>query len=347
MIKPRNQLVFDNTRPSGFRLEKIYNVTLEDAIAYSKTKEVNLNEANKVFFTPLVKTIRFKLKALCDKVGVSSTNKIETADYIFLNDVDKYNSCKNYSNKQIQFPRFYKMRLGNKEDGLSDYLGQPAGRYSEIYDDELSEQIKASKLDIIISEEDFDAWTVWFRGITGNYPWITYAFDKVNFISLSNPSNYYKLRHESHLISIINEDAIIITDQKYEELKRMFESGDNENMVLAMEIMANSNYEESILNNYLLLIENSYRLYHCKESSHKNFQSLLNFYDMNLRHMSRRITNSGVDEMAGFLKKYGKFTVEAMHKLLSYYQKTNHEYVGKYCNSLLVPNRDIEYDGHE
>ena len=334
----RMELIYDPSQPAGFRLEKVYNVKLDDAIEYAKSREaISLKKGDVVYFTPLVKTIRFKLKALCNKLEIKGTNKMETADYIFINDADRYTSHKASSNKQIQFPRHYVLRSSSSKNHFFEYIN--GSKQTSLHDPHLCEQLDNTPFDVIITEENFDRWSEFYREKIERYPWIGYAFDKTNFVSLSNPSLFSKLRHEEQLISLINEDAIIITDEKYEELKRMFDSNYDDNAILAMEIMANSNYEESILNNYLLLVENSYRLYRLKESSHKNFQSLLNFYDLNLRHMSRRITNSQVDQMADFLKKYGKFTKEAMEKLLHYYRDMNHEYVGKYCNSLLIPNK--------
>lgn len=345
------ELIYDPSQPAGLRLEKVYNVKLDDAIAYAKSREaISLKKGDVIYFTPLVKTVRFKLKALCDKLEIKGTNKIETADYIFVNDVDKYNSYKSSSNKQIQFPRYFVLRSGSYKNNFIECIDGSSKIPSvgdRLYDPKLSEELYSTPFEVIINEENYDLWHNFYREKTERWAWIGYAFDKINFVSLPNPSLLSKLRHEDQLTSLINEDAIIITDEKYEELKRMFASNDEENIVLAMEIMANSNYEESILNNYLLLVQNSYLLYRLRESNHKNFQSLLNFYGLNLRSMTRRISNKDVDEIADFLKCHGKFTKEAMEKLLHYYRDVNYEYVGKYCNSLLIPNKDIEYDGFE
>jgi len=125
----------------------------------------------------------------------------------------------------------------------------------------------------------------------------------------------------------------------------MFNSSDDSNIVLAMEIMANSNYEESIINNYKLLKENLNKIGRQKESSHRNFQSLLMFYGLDLRHMTQRIKEKDVDQIADMLKDYQKLTREAMKTLLLWYANDNNQFVGKYCNSVLVANTDVEFDG--
>ena len=58
---------------------------------------------------------------------------------------------------------------------------------------------------------------------------------------------------ESELLAMINgDDAVTITPEVYQQLVKMFQSSDQDNHIMAMEIMANSNYIDSAL--YLLLL---------------------------------------------------------------------------------------------
>jgi hypothetical protein len=71
------------------------------------------------------------------------------------------------------------------------------------------------------------------------------------------------------------------------------------------------------------------------------------FYGLDLRQLHGRIRNSDVDYISSFLKEYGKLTQESMNKILQMYADTNSQYIGKYCNSRLVANTDVEYDEFE
>jgi hypothetical protein len=343
MLKQRLRLYFDPSKAGGLSAERVYNVKHDDAVAFARTKSLDLKPGAVLFYLPNVNVTRFKIKAFSDKFGVTTTKQADKADYLIINDGEKSKSMKSNSTQQVQYTRYCVLLKDYKEFRLIAEMSSPS---SILYDAKLMNALEEAKgLDIIISEHDASELADFIRQKTGKYVWYHYGYDHKNFISLPNPSLYSKLRHQDDITPLINKDAIVITDEKHLELQRMFDSGHEDNIVLAMEIMANSNYEESILNNYLLIATNSYKMNAQKESGHKNFVSLLAFYGINLKYMSSRITNSNVDEISGVLKEYGQLTEEAMQKLLYYYADKNAQYVGQFCNSKLVPNSDIEYDG--
>jgi hypothetical protein len=344
MLKQRAIVIHDPSRVGGLRIERVYNVSHEDAVAYAKKRSLHLEPGNVLFYLPNVGITRFKLKAFADKVGISSTKTIEKADYIIINDGEKSKSMKSLSTQQVQYSKYYVKR---KDENLRLFI-EALNPSSKIYDSQFVLELSEAKdLEVIMSEHDAELQQSFIHEKTGQYVWYHYGYDEKNFISLSNPSLYSKLRHQDEISHLVNQDAIVITDEKRVELQRMFDSKQEDNIVLAMEIMANSNYEESILNNYLLIVTNSRLMNDQRESNHKNFVSLLAFYGINLKYMGSRITNSNVDDIAGVLKEYGQLTEESMQKLLHYYSDQNNQYEGHFCNSKLVPNNDIEYDGHE
>ena len=344
MIKQRARVIHDPSRNGGLRIERVYNVSHEDAAAYARTRSLEVNPGTVLFYLPNVGITRFKLKAFAEKVGISSTKTIDKADYIIINDGEKRKSMKSMSTQQVEYTRYLIKRDADEMRLWQDVLNPN----SDMYDPEFVQELDEVKgLEIIISEDDADKQATFIHNKTGRYVWYHYGYNEKNFISLPHPSLYSKLRHQDDISHLVNQDAIIITDEKRVELQRMFDSKQEDNIVLAMEIMANSNYEESILNNYLLIVTNAQRINNQKESGHKNFVSLLAFYGINLKYLGSRISNSNVDEVASMLKEYGKLTEESMQKLLAYYADHNTQYTGNYCNSLLVPNSDIEYDGHE
>ncbi len=78
------------------------------------------------------------------------------------------------------------------------------------------------------------------------------------------------------LMEILNgKDALVIEKKEYEQLKSMIESSDEDNLLLAMEMMANCDYTKSLL--YLCMLfenyqENFIKVKYCR---HINFKSLL------------------------------------------------------------------------
>jgi hypothetical protein len=63
----------------------------------------------------------------------------------------------------------------------------------------------------------------------------------------------------------------------------MFKSSDKDNHIMAMEIMANSNYVESALYLLMLLEEYGHRIADCNTKNHVNFKSMVSYFGLRVR----------------------------------------------------------------
>jgi len=89
---------------------------------------------------------------------------------------------------------------------------------------------------------------------------------------------------ESELLAMINgDDAVTITNEIYTQLREMFKSSDRDNHIMAMEIMANSNYVESALYLLMLLEEYGGRVANCNTKNHVNFKSMVSYFGLRVR----------------------------------------------------------------
>jgi hypothetical protein len=89
---------------------------------------------------------------------------------------------------------------------------------------------------------------------------------------------------ESELLAMINgDDAVTITNEVYTQLREMFKSSDKDNHIMAMEIMANSNYVESALYLLMLLEEYGHRIADCNTKNHVNFKSMVSYFGLRVR----------------------------------------------------------------
>lgn len=86
--------------------------------------------------------------------------------------------------------------------------------------------------------------------------------------------------NESYLLDKCNQT--VMNDEMYEETRKMFDSDDTNNHVLAIELMANCNYQKSAV--YLLMLMKEFRgeIQRRSESKHVNFESLCTFFDLNV-----------------------------------------------------------------
>lgn len=111
-------------------------------------------------------------------------------------------------------------------------------------------------------------------------------------------SNLDKVYDYKCLISHINaEDSITITEKVFEQLSSMFNSEDADNHILAMEIMANSNYVDSLLYLELLFVDHGHTMNHCKTKRHVNFKSLADYLCKNLNYLGSSNSHSVIDSL--------------------------------------------------
>ena len=340
MLKQRIVLEFDESSPYGLRVERKYLLEHKDAVIAAMKADFKFEEGQTYYYLPDVNIPRFKLKLFTDKVKVKSTMSTEKADYIFIGAIPNSRQVNALSNKEVTYQSYKKIQELAGNTFMSSLRSIP--EFVPVYDQLLKD---SAMFDVVFSNDTMQKMDIFLRTKLHKYIWFGYGYDNLNFISLKSPKLISKLRFESELLKLLNEDSVVITDEKQKELQAMFDSRQEDNIVLAMEIMANSNYEESILNNYMLLIKNLSTISNQKESGHRNFQSFLMFYGLDIRHLSGRIRNVDIDYMAGFLKDHGKFSRKNMERLLLWYNDANSQYIGKYCNSVLVGNSENEYDG--
>lgn len=111
----------------------------------------------------------------------------------------------------------------------------------------------------------------------------TYYFIKEDYVELYEYilNNLDKVYNYTELLPHINgEETITMDENVYKQVHNMFNSDDTDNHVLAMEIMANCNYKESMM--YLLLLLNDWNHQIDKNPTkrHVNFKSFLGYFNM-------------------------------------------------------------------
>jgi hypothetical protein len=118
---------------------------------------------------------------------------------------------------------------------------------------------------------------------------------------------------ESELLAMINgDDAVSITNEVYTQLREMFKSSDQDNHIMAMEIMANSNYVESGLYLLMLLEEYGYKISDCHTKNHVNFKSMVSYFGLRVRD----VDSLDPDDVSEKLTSLGLLTTEWLNILL-------------------------------
>ncbi len=122
---------------------------------------------------------------------------------------------------------------------------------------------------------------------------------------------------EAELLNNINgDDSTTIDEEVFQQLKSMFDSSDSDNHVLAMEIMANSKYEDSVLYLLMLISENAYKINNSNTRNHVNFKSMLSYFNW----QPRDVNHINTDDIVQIIdKKKGLLTVDMIKRLYQEY----------------------------
>lgn len=129
---------------------------------------------------------------------------------------------------------------------------------------------------------------------------------------------------ESELLTNINgDDSTIIDYAVYQQLKSMFQSTDNDNHILAMEIMANSHYENSILYLLMLISDFSGVISNTHTKNHVNFKSMLSYFNW----VPRQISHMNADDIIKIIDGKGLLTLDMIKILYKEYAGDIHRMI--------------------
>lgn len=109
---------------------------------------------------------------------------------------------------------------------------------------------------------------------------------------------------EDAVLKYLNQNNLLLNEEKYQELRAFGNTSDDENLILMMELMSNCDFEKSIVYLLFLLKEFGRQIVPLKESNHVNFKSLLSYLGLKPEDLS----NMDINIMTGILRKHKQFT---------------------------------------
>jgi hypothetical protein len=116
---------------------------------------------------------------------------------------------------------------------------------------------------------------------------------------------------QNALLEVVNgDDAVLIDLETYQNLRNMFKSSDSDNHVMAMEIMANANYLESLLYLEMLFFHHSHQIESSRTKNHVNFKSLKNYLGRGSH------SNGHIDGVFATLLSFGKLDQAALEFIM-------------------------------
>jgi hypothetical protein len=276
-------------------------------------KEYIPNKGDKLYFLPGVNIPRVKLKDLSLEYGIKTVRNIEDATHVFRG--------KNTRDKIVSSHWYYKIPTS----ALRAIIEDSECNMDDYYKENLREALEHYTEDIVIVNYA-DASVL----RNNNVPVLR---RHIQASMLGSSNTYYtidddhkdlfpdilslELYDESKLLKYINgNDAATIDESMFLQISDMFESSDRDNHILAMEIMANCNYMESLLFIEMLFERYAYKMSECHTKNHVNFKSLLSFLGKNKNYMS-----TSIDEMTTSLINKEVFDLDKVNLIMKYYGK--------------------------
>ena len=293
-----------------FKLEPMFCLNdSRELLLENRINEYLPAKGDKLYFLDGVNVPRIKLKDLALQYGIKTVRDLKDATHIFASKNTQAKICDGnwmYSLRTEDFKAICDDTNIRIDDRYRENIREALENYTEdrlLFNYEMAGQIRHGDNNALNNYAD--------KIITST---MYYSVDS-DYMKLSEIVSTNAIYDESAILKHINgDDATVIDESMYEQIHQMFESSDTDNHILAMEIMANSNYTESLLYLEMLFKEHSNSMSNCRTRNHVNFKSLVNYLGKNKTYLS-----TSLDTIVKSLIEKQVITKEMMDVLMTRY----------------------------
>ena len=247
-------------------------------------------KGDKLYFLPGVNIPRIKLKDLATKFGIRTVRDVSEANVIFGSSKTK-DKMTGYTWKYKIPTTIVQLFFETYKNDMDDYQYSKLENALEFYTEEyiLTDWSTARTF----TDNDLPQWNSYsqqpqFLSFNESRNTSSEHVHEVNkdYIHLYDLIKGKEIIDESCLLDQLNgDDAVIIDADMFTQLTTMFDSSDDDNHILAMEIMANSKYKESLLYIEMIFKNHAYTIGQSNTKNHVNFKSLLSYLGKNNRYI--------------------------------------------------------------
>jgi hypothetical protein len=297
------QIIICNRNGDTLDVDLLYGIPDNKDDIYTVSKGYTPAQGDSIFLMPGVNIPRVKLKDLALNLGVKIVRDAERANVII--------SGRATINK-ITCGRWLHSAKTEDFTAYVEWLKTHMG-FDMYYTDKYDTAVAACNPEKIYIEYSTarDMSEKGFSTLSGYSSSVHFVEDEYKDIldDIQNKTIF----DESELLAMINgDDAVTITPEVYQQLVKMFQSSDQDNHIMAMEIMANSNYIDSALYLLILLERYAHRISDCHTKNHVNFKSMVSYFNITVKE----IAWLDPDKIAKHLINLGLLTKDWTHILL-------------------------------
>lgn len=247
-------------------------------------------KGDKLYFLPGVNIPRIKLKDLATKFGIRTVRDVSEATILFGSSKTK-DKMTGYTWKYKIPTTIVQLFFETYKNDMDDYQYSKLENALEFYTEEyiLTDWSTARTF----TDTDLPQWNSYsqqpqFLSFNASRNTSSEHVHEINkdYINLYQLIKGREIIDESCLLDQLNgDDAVIIDADMFTQLTTMFNSSDDDNHILAMEIMANSKYKESLLYIEMIFKNHAYTIGQSSSKNHVNFKSLLSYLNKNNRYI--------------------------------------------------------------
>ena len=278
-------------------------------------------KGDKLYFLPGVNIPRIKLKDLATKFGIRTVRDVSEATILFGSSKTK-DKMTGYTWKYKIPTTLVQLFFETYKNDMDDYQFSKIDNALEFYTEEyiLTDWSTARNF----TDNDLPQW----NSYSAQPQYVDYHsksrsssehVHEVNkdYIHLYDLIKGREIIDESCLLDQLNgDDAVIIDADMFTQLSTMFNSSDDDNHILAMEIMANSKYKESLLYIEMIFKNHAYTIGQSSSKNHVNFKSLLSYLGKNNRYI-----DTSLDDIMESLISKKVLTKDKVNILLENYSE--------------------------
>ncbi len=252
-----------------------------DNFIISKNK-YSLKPNQTVFISKNCSIPKVKLRTVMMSHNLRVTKNFKEADFCFINPsssginaISENSSCYILNNAGgMKSADYFKHSVKNNVDSLF--------KLADIDIDILENHIEEGG-EVIVDYRTLNSIKRFYPNVTTSYDYAMYLKEGPDYecyeYFLENDIVVY---NQQDLMEIVNgKDSLVIGKKEYNQLKSMIDSSDEDNLVLAMEMIANCDYTKSLLYLCMLFEAHSEKFLKNKYSRHINFKSLLAYLNVN------------------------------------------------------------------
>ena len=253
-------------------------------------------KGDKLYFLPGVNIPRIKLKDLATKFGIRTVRDVNEATILFGSSKTK-DKMTGYTWKYKIPTTIVQLFFETYKNDLDAYQYSKLENALEFYTEEYILTDWSTARNFTDTDcPQFNSYSLqpaYLDYVNNKKSSSEYVYDvTTEYLSIFNSLQGKEIIDESSLLDQLNgDDAVIIDADMFTQLTTMFNSSDDDNHILAMEIMANSKYKESLLYIEMIFKNHAYSIGNCHTKNHVNFKSLLSYLGKSNRYIDTSLDN--------------------------------------------------------